>query len=44
MGPPSYLQTTVDQNIVIGHIPVYAHVGFVNKHIFSLQGTNNVTI
>jgi len=35
MGPLSYMQTIVDQNTVMRHIPVYAQVGFVNKHIFS---------
>jgi len=30
MGPPMYMKTIVDQNIVMQHIPVYAHVGFVN--------------
>ena len=42
MGPLSYVRTVVDRNIIMRRIPVYAHVGLVNKHIFSLQGMNNV--
>ena len=38
------MRNVVDRNNVMWRIPVYAHVGFINKHIFSLQGMNDVTI